>query len=109
MTSSVKNNFAFQEFLTLSSTSHTQIKHVFHSLTRGQVRVLCEYMLNIRYRKIDLTKEDITKLKRKKNIIIPLSTKTTPEKVRKQLLKSNYSLIVYLVKKYLDSIRKKNT
>ena len=94
MTPSVKRHIAFIQLL--ASCSKHQTTALISSMSKEQMNVLCEMLLNVQYGTIKLTEQDKKKLQRKKNIIRKLTTKTTTRKVRKSLLQREPALIKFV-------------
>lgn len=103
MSSVVKAQSAFLELLATSSKQ--QATALIKSMNKDQIKTICELLINVRYGNIPLTNKDKKKLSRKRNIIRELTSKTTTQKVRKQVIEREANLVIVIIKVILPHIK----
>lgn len=92
-------------FEVIASGGKQQCKSIMQSLNRGQVNAICEVLLNARYGFIEVGEEVKTKLKRKKSLIMLLTTKSSTLKERRAAITKHCAFIVSVLKELIEKIK----
>ena len=85
-------------FELLATAPKPQVKAILQTLTKEQMNVICEGIINIRYGNVLLGEEGKSKLYRKRVVICKITTKTAGLKLWRQLLEKDIPLIILISK-----------
>ena len=84
----------------LLNTNEKQQQVLIKTITKRQISVVIEIMYNVLYGNLNISSDDINKLKRYKTVIRKLVSKGLSLTKRKDLLLSYYKQILILIKPY---------
>ena len=98
-----KTHLAFLQVL--ASSSKHQTTTLLKSMTKGQMNAICEILINIRYGNIPLSDKDKKRLHCKRDLIRQLTTKTTTQKVRRNRIQKEATLIVSILRTHIDFLK----
>ena len=103
MGGSVKTHLPFLEVL--ASSSKQQAIALLNTMSKEQMNVICEVIINIRYGNIPMSDKDKKRLHHKRDFIRQITTKTTTQKVRRQLIEKESLLLISILKTHLDFLK----
>ena len=95
MGGSLKTHLPFLQVL--ASSSKLQTTALLKTLSKGQIKAICEVLINIRYGNIPLSDKDKKRLHRKRDFIQQLTTKTTTQTRSPGALCRAVSLCLYIL------------
>ena len=73
-------------------------------MTSAQIKAIAEFFHNVRHRCVTLEKDDLKRLLRRKRVIRRLVTKSATQAERRQIIVNNWTIISYILKKYLNHL-----
>ena len=97
----MKTQLAFLELL--ATSERKQARELISTMSKAQLKAICEVLINIQFGNIMVNETDKKKLQRKKNAIGQLTSKTT--NIRKTLIEMEIALILMIIKSIFPKIK----